>query len=188
MSNPLVIGFGFTARCGKDFAVKQVLAAYPETAQRVAFADALKSDLDQWLQQHLGISAWTEDPSEKEIIRPILVAYGEARRKQDPLCWVKRAYNRLDPIREIICISDVRYPNEARAIKERGGYIVNIAVSGFVPFVNESEKLNAPACVRMADYMVENCMSPNFVQKVLDIVADARLRFMARNARIQTGA
>ena len=46
-------------------------------SQRLAFADELKKDVDQFLVEKLGISAFTEVTEEKEIIRPMLTTWGE---------------------------------------------------------------------------------------------------------------
>lgn len=182
MSSPLVVGFGFTARCGKDFAVQSILDNYPGEAQRVAFADALKKDMDGWLKEHLGIFAWSDRPEEKEIIRPLLVAYGEAKRKQDPLHWVLRAYESIDPSKSIICISDVRYPNEAAAIKARGGFIVHVFRDQ--PPVNDSERINAPLCAAYADYTVVNHMDNKFLVDIAYCIQEARLRHANRRGKI----
>ena len=52
-------------------------------SQRLAFADELKKDVDSFLIEKLGISAFTENTKEKEIIRPMLTTWGtEIMRKK----------------------------------------------------------------------------------------------------------
>jgi hypothetical protein len=101
----LLIGFGFTARSGKDYATKLVQKWYPE-AQRIAFADELKRDLEPLITARFGFSAFTEKDEEKTLIRPILVAYGEAMRAKDPNYWIRRAM--LTMKSSMVVISDVR--------------------------------------------------------------------------------
>ena len=57
----------------------------------ISFAYALRKELDTFLQKRLNISAFTEDPEEKEIIRPLLVCWGTEimREKIDRDHWVK---------------------------------------------------------------------------------------------------
>lgn len=63
------------ARTGKT-SVAQILYELEPRFQRVALGDLIKERCDGVLQQYLGISAWTEDPVKKEIIRPFLVHHG----------------------------------------------------------------------------------------------------------------
>ena len=85
MLRPRLIGIAGFARSGKDTAAKilqqKIKERWDIDMKIVSFAKALKQDCDPFLQKHLGISAFSEIPLEKEIIRPILVAYGQSMKK-----------------------------------------------------------------------------------------------------------
>ena len=77
MLRPKLIGIAGFASAGKDTAAKilqqEFMKRWGDDMKIVSFAKELKSDCDPFLQKHFGISAFTEVPLEKEIIRPILV-------------------------------------------------------------------------------------------------------------------
>jgi len=50
----------------------------------------------------------------------------EYRRAQDTDYWVKKCVDSIPANLDIAMITDVRFPNEAEAVKQRGGYNVNI--------------------------------------------------------------
>ena len=85
MNDIKLIGVGGYARAGKDMFVKiasKILSDNGYKTKKFAFADELKHDLDPWLCEKYGISAWTTNDAEKALIRPILVAHGCAKRNQ----------------------------------------------------------------------------------------------------------
>jgi hypothetical protein len=142
-----VIGISGAARAGKD-TLFEVLDEIFETFHmtRLAFADALKEECDEFLKTNTGISAFTKDDEEKEIIRPFLVAYGSnVRRRINPNCWIE-GIDRL--IREsekktIHIITDVRYPNELDWIEQQGGLSIHVSRDGIKP-ANSEEAENDP--------------------------------------------
>jgi len=110
----IVIGVSGCARAGKDtFAsilIKKLNAA-GQTTERFAFADALKADCDSFCKEKLGISAFTQAPEEKILIRPLLVWYGDAKRKQSAgRYWVDIIDAKVKQSTADHCIvTDVRY-------------------------------------------------------------------------------
>ncbi len=104
------------ARTGKDslgaYFVKR-LADLGIKAQTFSFAYELKMDLNEALFANLGISAFTENAKEKEIIRPILIAYGMAARQINPRFWIEKLkkHVRNSPT-QVVIVTDVRFPNE----------------------------------------------------------------------------
>ncbi len=50
----------------------------------------------------------------------------EFRRAQDPDYWVKKTFANIPKNADIVMITDVRFPNEADAVKQQGGYTVNV--------------------------------------------------------------
>lgn len=104
-------------RCvGKDTLYSLFQKILPLT-HRFAYADALKDDLYELIQKKMGISVYTCSPAEKEIIRPILIAYGCAQRQLNENYWanivaedIAEFFSRYD--NGIACVTDNRFPNE----------------------------------------------------------------------------
>ena len=145
-----VIGISGLARSGKDsfyLMSKELLPrlGHSQKIRRLAFADELKNECDEFLSKNTGISAFTEINSEKEIIRPFLVTYGtHIRRKLNKRCWIDKVESKLGSKNEdIVFITDVRYKNEIDWVHSLGGHTVHIQRAGIVP-PNEEEKLNDP--------------------------------------------
>ncbi len=62
-------------------------------------------------------------------VREVLQWWGtDVRRAQDPDYWVKAMAARLDDLPGDACVvfDDVRFPNEARMVRERGGLLVRL--------------------------------------------------------------
>lgn len=118
--------------------------------QRFAFADVLKHEVDDFLKQKVGISAWTTDPDEKKIIRPFLVFWGtEFRRAHDADYWINamknsQEWNECDA--DAIVITDLRFSNEYHWIKKEGGtciYLSRLDKNGVpVQAPNKYEEVN----------------------------------------------
>ena len=148
MNNRLIGLTGF-ARSGKDtffLRASDYLSLNGHKAIRFAFADVLKKECDPLLKAHAGISAFTSVPSEKELIRPLLVTYGTGiRRKLNPNCWINEIKNDVSKsLKEgnHVFITDVRFANEARWIQYQGGLIFNIEREGVGP-ANKEEREQA---------------------------------------------
>ena len=124
----ILIGLGNKARQGKDTFALAVMDYYgsqrdtqqvhglPVMAprvQRVGFAD----ELYRICREEYGMVE--KDPT-------LLQNVGMERRLQDPDYWIKKALGKFSSFTDIGIITDVRYRNEADAIKSRGGYVVNI--------------------------------------------------------------
>lgn len=129
------------ALCGPMLSGKSTVAATLEARglTRIALADALKDDcrdlLNDWLRRHgeAEISAERFD-AEKAVFRPFLQWFGTdfARRwRGNDRHWVDRFLVAVDGViaaggRGVVC-DDVRFPNEADALRSEGFLIVRIA-------------------------------------------------------------
>lgn len=128
----IVIGIGGLARSGKDTFVKiarKILKEHGYSSIKLAFADALKEEIDPFLVQNYGISAWTDDTEQKKIIRPFLVAHGCGKRQQtNGQYWIDKLDGEIEIIKceEVIFISDCRFPNEVDWVHNRGGWFVHV--------------------------------------------------------------
>jgi len=172
-----VLGISGVARAGKDtFAsilINQLKAA-GKSAERFAFADALKQDCDAFCKEKLGVSALTQVPEEKALIRPLLVWYGDAKRKQTRgRYWVDIIDKQVKASSADYCIvTDVRYDfypvDEIDWVKkECNGVVVHVsrwsmergplgqAKRLVVPPANDHERENDPKVKAKADYVVE---------------------------------
>ena len=151
-----VIGLCGVAQSGKDTfcdIARRLFLEQDIIARRLSFADALKGDTDEFLQDKVGISAFTTDLEEKTLIRDFLVAYGtKLMRKKDENCWIKKLEAQVkDYMRNniVTIITDVRYPNELSwvqdTLKGKCLHLSRIGPNGEeVPPANEEEELYNP--------------------------------------------
>lgn len=164
-----VIGISGVARVGKDTFFRSMLKESPNyNLVRVAFADELKEECDEFLMKNVGISAFTQDPDEKALVRPFLVTYGsQLRRKKDPYCWIRRAEEKILKIdkQATVVITDVRYPNELDWIhEERDGLSIHLSREGINP-INKEEEENDPKLMEMCKVRLN---LPNFPEETFD--------------------
>jgi hypothetical protein len=114
----IIIGLGYKARHGKNTAARAMALHAAKRnfyAKEYAFADALKS-----FARILGM---------REKNGPLLQVLGtEVFRTIDPDIWVRVL---LDTIKEqqpdVALVTDMRFPNEAQAIRDAGGFLVNVS-------------------------------------------------------------
>ena len=122
----MILGLCGYARVGKDTLCEQL-----QNFQRVAFADILKLQVKQMLKV-CGIEAdlWGED---KEQWRDMLVFWGRKMRSRERDYWVKQLYARHAEAmqNDRVCITDVRYLNEANWVRKHGGLVIGIERPGF---------------------------------------------------------
>jgi hypothetical protein len=158
---PLIFGISGIARCGKDTLGKHLISKLQKSGFptiQISFASVLKYDLDPFLKDKVNISAFTENTQEKEIIRPLLVAYGtNVCRKIDPDHWIKKIEKQVKASTSnkiIVVITDVRYENEGKWIKDNGGFLIHLSRMGQKP-ANFEEKVNDPIVKKIADYKIK---------------------------------
>lgn len=184
---PIVIGVSGMARAGKDTFVKiarKILKENGYTSQQKAFANALKSDIDSWLIEKYGISAWTDNTEEKKIIRSFLVAHGCGKREQTKgKYWIDKIDNDINfdmggyshsgitAHKHVIFISDCRFPNEVDWVHNKwNGWLIHLKKYSIKPCKNmqtpwnyksydtapnDEEAKNDPICEKNADYRLE---------------------------------
>jgi len=177
----LLLGLGNRARHGKDTfaaaielyfakqngaAAKHGLANYkPIVVQKIAFADALYREVNEWLGTATGqgfihngaqrvfgdtyVPDWVvpTQNAEKSARAPygkhakLLQWWGtEYRRAQDPDYWVKQWVAGINPKANIVLATDMRFFNEAAAVKSVGGFTVRVSRKNEdgTPFVDPS--------------------------------------------------
>lgn len=154
-----IIGISGLARSGKDTLfefLSEKLKNRNISSKRLAFADELKEECDDFLKKNIGISAFTETNVEKEIIRPFLVCYGtKVRRRLDKNCWINRLSDKLKSLnQDYVFITDVRYKNEIEWVKSQGGKTIHIERHGNIA-PNEEELRNDPILKNSSQYRVK---------------------------------
>ena len=178
---PTIVGVAGVARSGKDSFYTHLARVVDLDIERAAFADELKKDVYIFLRDKVSISPFTTDDKEKEIIRPILVAYGRMMRNiSNGLYWINKMEKCIKKTRAAsTCITDVRYPNEVAFIKRKGGIVIHI--SRLLPDgtmaqpANEEEAEQDPLLINDSDYKLTwNTFKDNnddytvFIQKFLN--------------------
>lgn len=163
MGTPIV-GLTGVARSGKDTAAAALVA---RGWQRVAFADAVRDvalGADPYvLVEHEGghsherltevVEAFGWDRAKEQAdVRRFLQRLGTegVRRHLGEQAWVRAAMAKVDGP---TVFTDVRFPNEARAIHDRHGLVIRIVRPGV-------DRVNAHASESaMADYIVDTTIT-----------------------------
>lgn len=174
MINKKLIAFTGFARSGKGIFCKtaadkiDLICPNLKTAQ-FSFARHLRLELDPFLREHLEISAFTEDPEEKELIRPYLLAHGNAKRKQsNNQYWIKKLEKDIQfSDCDVAIITDLRFAedenDELGWFKKNGGKLFHLKrytpdfdsqQANFDIAPNEYEKENNPKLEKAADRVI----------------------------------
>jgi len=150
----LVIGIAGKKRHGKDAFGRMLIRSSGMIATRISFADALKEEVaaacdltPEYIESH------------KENFRLILQGWGTDYRRK--LCcdsyWTDIfSHSAANSECELVVCTDVRFPNEAKVIKEMGGVLIKISRPGFKePDSHISE--NSLNDWSEWDFIVDNC-------------------------------
>lgn len=158
------IGVAGVARSGKD-TFSDLIVEFCKSkgikAKRFALADALKSDLKDFVKDKFNIDIFNMSDKEKKLIRPILVSYGCAKREQtEGRHWIDTLEKQiLSENLDLAVISDIRFAeydfDEDTWIGSLGS-IVHIKRiiygEGEVLPPNRTEEMNDPVLQDCADY------------------------------------
>ena len=131
----MLIGLCGYARCGKD-SVADCMKGF----KKLAFATALKREVQRMLDVSSEKGGSVVDDKDKAKYRPMLVAWGQIKRNIKPDYWIRKlatTYNRV--CAEDIVITDVRYKNEIDWIHQMNGIVIMIARPGVGP-ANDEER------------------------------------------------
>lgn len=157
----LVIALAGDRGVGKD-TLFNLLRSIDPRFTRWAYADSLKADLRALLISQFGIDPITATGADKELIRPILIAYGCAWRERDVDHWAKKVADEIEQtIRDnpqplIHVITDCRFENEAELARQRFGsafHLIRIDRVGSPGPTGEEIKHSA-AVSAMADHHI----------------------------------
>jgi hypothetical protein len=147
--NNKIIAIAGNARSGKDTLGKYISEILIENGIKnhsKSFAFALKNEVDEFLLKTIGISAFTEDPAEKTLIRKFLVFWGsDFRRSINPDIWINKLVESTEKD-SVLIITDLRFENELKWVRDNNGivlYLSRISESGeIIPPANDYEKYN----------------------------------------------
>jgi hypothetical protein len=155
---PLVLGLGHKARHGKDTAAAMIKKERGDDLKIVSinFADALRTYVNEDINS---LAAGSKDPAVIQTCykvycklwgvdydpnavvdatyvhgkqRALLQAIGQGKRDVLPDYWIdlwREAVEATDA--DVVLVTDMRYPNEARLIKELNGYTLKITRAGY---------------------------------------------------------
>lgn len=133
-----IIGISGVGRAGKDSFYRfasEFLEAQGVSYCRWAFADELKRDLDQFIFEKFGFSAFTEITEQKNKIRPLFVEYGKIRRNESKgQYWLNKIQPTIldkESVFQVRFITDLRFAeygnvDELAFVQNNGGKIVHI--------------------------------------------------------------
>lgn len=133
-----VIAFSGAARVGKDTfsncLIKQLNLSIPKlVCEKFSFAQGVREELQEFIEKHYNINAWTEDNKEKEIIRPLLIAHGNAKRESsNNQYWINYLCKKLHSKNfvDVAVISDLRFAmtknDESSWVKNNKGLHIHI--------------------------------------------------------------
>jgi hypothetical protein len=167
--NKFVIAASGFARSGKSTVCSLLKEKIElETAKKVkifSFARQLKADVNEFCLEKIGVSAFTEDIADKENIRPLLVWYGNLKRKtSNGQHWVKKIKSEISTFflqgGDVAIISDLRFKefdlDEVDFVKSyKNNYTISISkIGGDSAQANESERKNIPIVESYSDFKI----------------------------------
>jgi hypothetical protein len=131
--------------------------------KRVAFADKLKEAVlrldplifgTMHLAEMVELNGWEAAKSHPEV-RRVLQHYGQTIREIDPRFWIRAAFPAMLGETHIV-VSDVRYRNEAEALRAAGFTLVRITRPGEPlsvgsDHVSENELTNYPTSLTLVN-------------------------------------
>jgi hypothetical protein len=180
----MIIGLTGVARSGKDtfFSIlKRYLKEKNIDSERIALADELKEELGDFVEKKFKINLSKCDGKDKELIRPLMVAYGKCRRVQtDGKYWTSLVDAKVKELRKngiIPIITDIRYieykDDEYSWLKSHNGYLIHISRrlddGSIIPPANIEEKSNDNKLKAVADFMInwETCQDINALYELM---------------------
>lgn len=137
----MIIGLGHAARVGKD-TVADILTLR-HGYERRAFADKLRDFVyhtNDEVRFMVDVHGWEAAKAAHPSVRRTLVDVGDgARQIMGDDVWIRAAFRGLEPGDRAV-FTDMRYPNEAQAIRDAGGLLVKVTRPGVEPLPNVADQ------------------------------------------------
>lgn len=188
MPKPLIIGIGHRRRMGKDafgYFLAEALQARGKKVEKHGFADRLK-DACHLIYSYAGVKArqyYDEFPEDREVVLPAIgmsprelwIRFGTNAVRQNVFdnTWVDCLIKDKTDC-DVRIISDMRFPNEAAAIRQANGKLIRIMRPG-VP-VHSDVADSALAFFDEWDFDVNNCEDLPHLRYSANQVADQLMR------------
>jgi hypothetical protein len=156
------IGIAGAARSGKDTLCSALIREFsliniPAVRRSIA-GDSIKKDLKDLILDKFSIDTFTQDPVEKELIRPLLVEYGKLQRAKTQGRYFIESLGQ--PSNSFVTIiPDIRYTeypkDEVYWLKEESNGLLVFIERQNVFDANETEKTNNRIIKNSADYVLK---------------------------------
>ena len=195
----VVIPIAGFARAGKDTLANAIFDYLDQDEPSYSvilmkFADALKQSLQASLDEAgVKVDVFTEDTDKKAALRPLLVAYGEYCRSQNPNVWVDKVIEDIntwadetvidsDSTGSVVLIPDLRYANEyqkleALCIKRGWAYVpIYIERGGNLP-ANNSEAESIGLMAARGYFARDNALQVGFADGSTEMISQWARKF-----------
>ena len=161
-----LIGITGFARSGKNLYAEiasNILNQFGTSSRQASLAFQLKSDLYEFLNESVKIDAFTENTDEKNVIRPVLIAYGNMMRDRSyGKYWTSKLESDLENFKnecDYVFITDIRYniypEDEVYWLKSKmKGHLVHVHRTDNLPN-NVHEETNDITIRKLSDVFVE---------------------------------
>ena len=181
-----LVGLAGIAGAGKDTfceLYQEVLNNLGVPSKSFAFAHALKVEVSKPIYESFGIDILNCTREEKELVRHILIGWGDARRKQtNGTHWFSKVAREVSKNSGISIITDVRFKefeyDEVDWLKANDGILIHIRKYKYDNWMyekeyyeaqNHLEAINDPKLIQMADYHFEWLESPNRAENLKSV-------------------
>jgi hypothetical protein len=195
----VVIPIAGFARAGKDTLANAIFDYLDQDEPSYSvilmkFADALKQSLQASLDEAgIKVDVFTEDTDKKAALRPLLVAYGEYCRSQNPNVWVDKVIKDIntwadetiadsDSTGSVVLIPDLRYANEyqkleALCIKRGWAYVpIYIERGGNLP-ANNAEAESIGLMAARGYFARDNALQVGFADGSVELISQWARKF-----------
>jgi hypothetical protein len=170
--NVKLVGLAGIAGAGKDTfceLYQEVLNKNGVHNKSFAFAHALKVEVSKPILDSFGIDILNCSREEKELVRHILIGWGDARRKQtNGTHWFSKVAREVSKSSGTSIITDVRFKefeyDEVDWLKANDGILIHIRKYKYDNWMyekeyyeaqNHLERINDPKLIKMADFNFE---------------------------------
>ena len=195
----VVIPIAGFARAGKDTLANAIFDHLDQdepgySVILMKFADELKQSLQAALNAAgVKIDVFTEDTDKMAALRPLLVAYGEYCRSQNPNVWVDKVIEHIntwadetvadsDSTGSVVLIPDLRYANEYQKLEslciKRGWAYVPIYIErgGNLP-ANNSEAESIGLMAARGYFARDNALQVGFADGSTEMISQWARKF-----------
>jgi hypothetical protein len=195
----VVIPIAGFARAGKDTLANAIFDYLDQDEPSYSvilmkFADALKQSLQASLDEAgVKVDVFTEDTDKKAALRPLLVAYGEYCRSQNPDVWVDKVIKDIniwadetiadsDSTGSVVLVPDLRYANEyqkleALCIKRGWAYVpIYIERGGNLP-ANNAEAESIGLMAARGYFARDNALQVGFADGSVELISQWARKF-----------